>query len=318
MGEWFGLEVVDSDLDSGYSQQSTKRKRNTDSETCRKRKRCHRIVIYDSSESENENDKCDTHTDSDSGVNGNEVENDTDTHTDSDSGVNKNGENESSKETENDGESSEKEKSSGPNETDSDSCEYESSESDSCEESSHRKTDSDIESETNSNALTVDTESENEGNEADIDKLKSKTIHSGSKVTYKCPVCNFKCPSSGHVYVHMVSKIFDAKDVISVHWTKLCFWTMLGVTAKNRGLKPKHFLTKRKVPKCQVKNPKQKLVCNQVFFFCQYCDHFGKSSGIVFAHMCEKHGIEPFKCSKCKFSTGNKTSFYKHITRFCR
>ena len=45
LGERFGLEVVDSDLDLGYSQ-STKRKRYRDSEKCRKRKR---IVISDSS-----------------------------------------------------------------------------------------------------------------------------------------------------------------------------------------------------------------------------------------------------------------------------
>ena len=356
LGERFGLEVVDSDLDLGYSQ-STKRKRYGDSEKCRKRKR---IVISDSSESENENDKCDTHTDSDSGVNKNrekesskETENDSqstkrkrygdsekcrkrkrivisdssesenendkcDTHTDSDSGVNKNREKESSKETENDCEISEKDI--GPNETDSDSYGYQSendsyekesagkTDSDSCEETSHRETDS------------VDTESE--GNQVDIDKLKPKTIHSGRKITYKCPVCNFKCQSSGRVYGHMVNehgaKKFRCEKCDFSTPNKTSLLNHVRCYCKNRGLKPKTFLTKRIVPKRKVKNPKQKLVRNEFWFFCQYCDYFGKSSGIVFGHMCEKHGIEPFKCSKCKFSTGNKTSFYNHITRYCR
>ena len=181
-----------------------------------------------------------------------------------------------------------------PNETDSDSCEYESSESDSyenesagqtdsdsCEESSHREMDSDIQSDTNSNAGTVDTDSENKGNEADIDKLKLKTIHSGSKVTFKCPVCNFKCPSSGRVYVHMVkehgAKKFRCEKCDFSTPNKTLLLNHVRCYCKNHGLKPKHFLTKRKVPTCQVKNPKQKVVCNKVLFFCQYCDHFGKS-----------------------------------------
>ena len=156
----------------------------------------------------------------------------------------------------------------------------------------------------------------------DIDKLKPKTIHSGRKITYKCPVCNFKCQSSGRVYGHMVNehgaKKFRCEKCDFSTPNKTSLLNHVRCYCKNRGLKRKTFLTKRIVPKRKVKNPKQKLVRNEFWFFCQYCDYFGKSSGIVFGHMCEKHGIEPFKCSKCKFSTGNKTSFYNHITRYCR
>ena len=156
----------------------------------------------------------------------------------------------------------------------------------------------------------------------DIDKLKPKTICSGSKVTFKCPVCCFKCPSSGHVYVHMVkehgAKKFRCEKCDFSTPNKTSLLNHIRCYCKNRELKPKRFLTKQKVPMHEVKKPKQKVVRNKVLFFCQYCNHSGKSSSIVFAHMCEKHGIEPFKCSKCKFSIGNKTSFYNHITHFCR
>ena len=314
---------MDSDLDSGYSQESTKRKRNTGSETCSKRKRC-RIAIYDSSESENENNDSDknqnenTHSDSDSGVNGNEVENDIN------SAVNKNrnktcseSENESSKETE----TFEEQNSSRDNKTD-ESDHGEKNDSDSYENESSGETDSERYESESSSDTDSDIDSESNCNEGNIDKLKPKSLHSGSTITFKCPVCHFRCPSSGCIYVHMVkehgAKKFRCEKCDFSTPNKTSLLNHIRCYCKGHGLKPKHFFTKRKVPIRQVKMLKQKVVSKKVLFFCQYCDHSGKSSGIVFVHMCKEHGIEPFKCSKCKFSTGNKTSFYNHITHFCR
>ena len=304
MGEWFGLEVVDSD--SGYSHISTKRKSRTESETCTKRKRCRRIAIYDSSESENENysdknEKENTDSDSDSGVNRNEVENENKSES----------ENESSEETE----TFEKENSRN-NETD-ESDSREKNDSDSSKNESSGETDSD-ESESSSDA---DSDTSN-GNEADIDKLKPKSIRSGSKIFFKCPVCCFRCPSTGRIYGHMVkqhgAKKFQCEKCDFSTENKTSLLNHIRCYCKGRGLKPKCFLTKRKVPTRQVKMPKQNVVRKKVLFFCKYCDHSGKSSGIIFAHMCKEHGIEPFKCSKYKFATGNKTSFYNHITHYCK
>ena len=167
-----------------------------------------------------------------------------------------------------------------------------------------------------------DTDSDTDSNEADIDKLKPKSTWSGSKITFKCPVCCFRCPSSGRIYGHMVkehgAKKFQCEKCDFSTENKTSLLNHIRYYCKGCGLKPKRFLTKRKVPTRQVKMPKQKVVCKKVLFFCEYCDHSGKSSGIVFAYMCKEHGIEPFKCSKCKFATGNKTSFYNHITRYCK
>ena len=243
MGEWFGLEVVDSD--SGFSHVSTKRKRSTESETCTKRKRCRRIAIYDSSESENENysdknEKEHTDSDSDSGVNGNENENKSES------------ENESSEETE----TFEKENSRN-NETD---------DSDSSKNESSGETDSD-ESESSSD---MDSDTSN-GNEADIDKLKPKSIRSGSKITFKCPVCCFRCPSSGCIYGHMVkqhgAKKFQCEKCDFRTENKTSLLNHIRCYCKGHGLKPKHFFTKQKVPTREVKMPKQKVVCKKVLFF---------------------------------------------------
>ena len=233
-------------------------------------------------------------------MNGNEVENENKSES----------ENESSEETE----TIEKENS-GNNETD-ESDSGEKNDSDSFEKESSGEMDS-HESESSS-----DTDSDIDSNEADIDKLKPKSTRSGSKITFKCPVCCFSFPSSGCIYGHMVkehgAKKFQCEKCDFSTDNKTSLLNHIRCYCKGRGLKPKCFLTKQKVPTRQVKMPKQKLVRKKVLFFCEYCDHSGKSSGIVFVHMCKEHGIEPFKCSECKFATGNKTSFYNHITRYCK
>ena len=53
-------------------------------------------------------------------------------------------------------------------------------------------------------------------------------------------------------------------------------------------------------------------------FVCPKCDFTGKSSGKVYTHMAENHGMEKFECDFCKFNTGNKTSFDNHKKRYCR
>ena len=193
----------------------------------------------------------------------------------------------------------------------------ETDDSDSSKNKSSGETDSD-ESESSSD---TDSDTSN-GNEADIDKLKPKSIRSGNKITFKCPVCCFRCPSSGRIYGHMVkqhdAKKFQCEKCDFRTENKTSLLNHIRCYCKGRGLKPKRFFTKRKVPTREVKMPKQKVVHKKVLFFCEYCDYSGKSSGIIFAHMCKEHRIEPFKCSKCKFATGNKTSFYNHITHYCK
>ena len=53
-------------------------------------------------------------------------------------------------------------------------------------------------------------------------------------------------------------------------------------------------------------------------FKCPDCDFVGKSTGKVYSHMVDAHGMANFTCDYCKFTTKNKTSFYNHNTRYCR
>ena len=48
-------------------------------------------------------------------------------------------------------------------------------------------------------------------------------------------------------------------------------------------------------------------------FACPQCDFTGKSSGKVYTHMAENHGMTKFEYDYCKFRTGNKMSW--QITR---
>ena len=37
--------------------------------------------------------------------------------------------------------------------------------------------------------------------------------------------------------------------------------------------------------KDNVKKPKSRIINNRVTFMCQYCNHTGKSSGVIFSHV---------------------------------
>ena len=68
----------------------------------------------------------------------------------------------------------------------------------------------------------------------------------------------------------------------------------------------------------RIKLPKCLLERGEVTFSCQYCKDFtGRSTGVVFTHMCDVHGMKPFSCKKCDFTSKNKTSMYNHETRYC-
>ena len=162
---------------------------------------------------------------------------------DSDSSKNSSGETDS-----HESESSSDTGNSGDNETD-ESDSREKNDSDSSENSS---------GETDSHESSSDMDSDTDSNEADIDKLKPKSIRSGSKITFKCPVCCFRCPSTGHIYGHMVkehgAKKFQCEKCDFSTENKTSLLNHIRCYCKGRGLKPKHFLTKRKVPTRQVKN----------------------------------------------------------------
>ena len=53
-------------------------------------------------------------------------------------------------------------------------------------------------------------------------------------------------------------------------------------------------------------------------FKCPNCDYVGKSTGKVYSHMADSHGMAYFTCEYCTFTTKNKTSFYNHNTKYCR
>ena len=53
-------------------------------------------------------------------------------------------------------------------------------------------------------------------------------------------------------------------------------------------------------------------------FKCPNCDYVGKSTGKVYSHMADSHGMTYFIGEYCKFTTKNKTLFYNHSTKYCR
>ena len=57
---------------------------------------------------------------------------------------------------------------------------------------------------------------------------------------------------------------------------------------------------------------------NNNIFACPQCDFTGKSSGKVYTHMAENHGMAKFECDYCKFRTGNKTLMANHKREYCR
>ena len=194
---------------------------------------------------------------------------------------------------------------------DSDSSTSDSDNSSTDSESSSNDTDS---SSTDSDSSSTDTSTH----------LKPLSItKKGAKVAFKCPVCKYKCASTGRVYAHLVEKhgrkkfecdkcTFSTANKTSLLNHKRCY-------CKNRNIMKKKKKQVQDIPQeDNVKKPKSTIINNRVIFMCQYCNYTGKSSGVIFSHMCEKHGIKKLKCRNCSFKTANRTSFYNHITRYCK
>ena len=130
---------------------------------------------------------------------------------------------------------------------------------------------------------------------------------------FKCPVCDYLGKSTGKVYSHMADSHGMAyftceygkfttknKTLFYNHSTKYC-----------RGRKQEH--TDENKP--QIRQP---LYVSNGNFKCPDCDYVGKSTGKVYSHMADAHGMANVTCNYCKFTTENKMSFYNHNTRYCR
>ena len=146
----------------------------------------------------------------------------------------------------------------------------------------------------------------------------------GNKITFECRKCHFKCGSSGRVYSHMNKKHNMKKfecshcDFSTPNRTSLLNHVHCYCKKNGREKKKKLVTTKVtvKVDK-RIKLPKRSVGTEQRFS-CQYCKNFtGRSTGVVFTHMCDVHGIKPFSCRNCHFTSKNKTSMYNHETRYC-
>ena len=203
-----------------------------------------------------------------------------------------------------------------------------SSDSDSSSTDSHSSSTDSNSSSTDTDSLSTDTDSLSTDSDSSITDtsidLKPTSIKKkGAKVAFKCPVCKYKCVSTGRVYGHLVEKHerkkfecnkcnFSLANKTSLLNHKRCY-------CKNRNIMKKK---KKQVQHIQqednVKKPKSRVINNRVIFMCQYCNYTGKSSGVIFSHMCEKHRIKKLKCRNCSFKTANRTSFYNHITRYCK
>ena len=147
----------------------------------------------------------------------------------------------------------------------------------------------------------------------------------GANVAFKCPLCKYKCASTGRVYGHLVEKHgrkkfecnkcnFSTGNKTSLLNHKRCYCKNGNIIKKTK----KKQVNRIPQEKQNVKRPKSAIIKNRVIFMCQYCKYRGKSSGIVFSHMVEKHGIKKLKCSNCSFKTANRTSLYNHMTRYCK
>ena len=79
-----------------------------------------------------------------------------------------------------------------------------------------------------------------------------------------------------------------------------------------------HASTQRKRQKSEYAKEEEVKRTSDGTFACPKCDFTGKSSGKVYTHMAENHGMEKFECDYCKFNTGNKTSMANHKKMYCR
>ena len=195
-----------------------------------------------------------------------------------------------------------------------------STESDSENENeSESESDSDKSSE-NSKYATTDSNSEDENTE-----MTPKSVQVGNKITFECPKCHFKCGSSGRVYSHMNKKHnmkkFECRHCKFSTPNKTSLLNHLRCYCKKNGCEKKYKLVATKVMvnvDKRIKLLKHLLGRGEPAFSCQYCKDFtGRSTGVVFTHMCDVHGMKPFSCKKCDFTSKNKTLMYNHQTRYC-
>ena len=226
------------------------------------------------------------------------------------------------------GEGSESESESGTSDGEKENSENNLDSDESSKSSKDASSDSDTESESKSNSdkssdtskhASTDSDSEDENTET-----TPKSVQVGNKITFECRKCHFKCGSSGRVYSHMNQKHNMKKfkcshcDFSTPNRTSLLNHVRCYCKKNGREKKKKLVTTKVtvKVDK-RIKLPKRS-VGTEPRFSCQYCKNFtGRSTGVVFTHMCDVHGIKPFSCRNCHFTSKNKTSMYNHETRYC-
>ena len=228
-----------------------------------------------------------------------------------------------------DSSSSDSHSSSNHSSTDSDSSSNDS-DSSTNDSTDSESTDSDSSSNDSDSSTNDSTDSESSSTDSDSSSTNTSThlkplsiTKKGAKVAFKCPVCNYKCASTGRVYAHLVEKHgrkkfecdkcnFSTANKTSLLNHKRCY-------CKNRNIMKKKKKQVQDIPEDNVKKPKSKIINNRVIFICQYCNTYtGKSSGVIFSHMCQQHGIKKLTCGNCSFKTANRTSFYNHITRYCK
>ena len=150
-----------------------------------------------------------------------------------------------------------------------------SSDSDSSSTDSHSSsTDSDSSS-TDTDSLSTDSDSSSTDTSMDLKPTSIKK--KGAKVAFKCPVCKYKCASTGRVSGHLVEEhgrkkfecdkcSFSTANKTSLLNHKRCY-------CQNRNIMKKK---KKQVQHIQqednVKKPKSRIINNRVIFMCQYCN----------------------------------------------
>ena len=215
--------------------------------------------------------------------------------------------------------------------SDSDSESVSDSDSEKSESSKHGRNDSDSEYEKESESESVSDSERSKHGSTDSDsedentEMTPKSVRVGNKITFECHKCHFKCGSSGRVYSHMYKKHnmkkFECRHCDFSTPNKTSLLNHVHCYCKKNGREKKKKLVMMKVTvkvDKRIKLPKCLLDREEATFSCQYCKDFtGRSTGVVFTHMCDVHGMKPFSCRKCDFTSKNKTSMYNHETRYC-
>ena len=214
---------------------------------------------------------------------------------------------------------------------DSDSESVSDSDSETSESSKHGRNDSDSEYEKESESESVSDSERSKHGSTDSDsedentEMTPKSIQVGNKITFECRKCHFKCGSSGRVYSNMYKKHnmkkFECRHCDFSTPSKTSLLNHVRCYCKRNGCEKKKKLVTMKVTvkvDKRIKLPKCLLDREEATFSCQYCKDFtGRSTGVIFTHMCDVHGMKPFSCRKCDFTSKNKTLMYNHETRYC-